>query len=172
MWTSFLALLTAGVLSPVTLLMSLKGLRRPGKKMAAVGTINSLVGIAMLLAIAYSSQQHHHERMQRRQQAKVKRANVGFVQETHGLLADAKNDLMEYRAQHQGELPQDVEGSVLVVEYVDPWGNSLRFEPESDFAILRSAGPDKRFLSADDLIKRVPGKVNAVERQIQVAKGR
>ena len=116
-----------------------------------------------------SSQGSHR---QRRQQAKAERANIGFVQETRGLLAAAKNDLMEYRAQHQGLLPQDVEGSVLVVEYVDPWGNSLRFEPESDFAILRSAGPDKQFLSKDDLTKKVPGKANQVERRIQVAKGR
>jgi len=44
---------------------------------------------------------------------------------------------------------------MLAVGYSDPWGQALRYEPETGFALLRSAGPDQEFLSPDDLLKKV-----------------
>ena len=159
MWLSFLSLLTLGLLSPLALLLSLIGLRRPGKKMAAVGTTVSLAGIALITAItvtAVSSHQHHVARIARQKQAQV---NAVKIKDTQGMLAQAYDDLVEYRGQHEGQLPADIEGNMLVVSQLDPWGQALRYEPESGFALVRSAGPDQEFLSPDDLIKKVSPKV-------------
>ena len=159
MCMSFVSLLTLGVLSPLALLLSLIGLRRPGKGMAAVGTMVSLVGIALITAItitAVSSHQHHVARLAKQKQARI---NTVKIKKTQGLLAEAYDGLVEYRGQHEGHLPEDIEGNMLVVPHIDPWGQALRYEPEAGFALVRSAGPDQEFLSPDDLIKKVSPKV-------------
>ena len=155
MCLSFLSLLTLGVLSPLSLLLSLIGLRRQGKGMAAVGTMTSLLGIAIITTITLTAVNARHQRLQNialREQAQV---NAVKIQKTQTLLAQAYDDMVEYRGQHEGYLPADIEGNMLVVGYSDPWGQALRYEPEAGFALLRSAGPDQEFLSPDDLLKKV-----------------
>ena len=48
----------------------------------------------------------------------------------------------------------------MVIGYGDPWGQALRYEPEEGFALVRSAGPDQKFLSSDDLLKKVSPKAD------------
>ena len=159
MCLAFLSLLTLGLLAPLALLLSLIGLRRPGKGMAAVGTLVSLVGIALITTIgltAASAHQHQVARVERQKQARI---NAVKVEKTQVLIAEAYDDLVEYRGQHEGHLPADIEGNMLVVSHIDPWGQALRYEPEAGFAFVRSAGPDQEFLSPDDVIKKVSPRV-------------
>jgi len=159
MCLSFLSLLTLGFLSPLALLLSLIGLRRPGKGMATVGTMVSLAGIALIATIVITTASAHHHRTARIERQKQTRINAVKIQKTQGLLATAYDNLVEYRGQHEGRLPADIEGNMLVVSHVDPWGQALRYEPEAGFALVRSAGPDQEFLTPDDLIKKVSPKV-------------
>jgi hypothetical protein len=158
MWLSFAALLTAGLLSPLSLLMSLMGMRRPGKKMAAVGTFTSLAGIGILTMIIWAVVNSHHHAQHRRHVARAAIVNAEKVEQTESILANAYDDLVEYRGQNEGALPDDIEGNILVVSYSDPWGEELRYEPEGDFALIRSAGPDRKFLSSDDVLTKVDSK--------------
>ncbi len=158
MCLSFVSLLTLGLLSPLALLLSLIGLRRQGKGMAAVGMMVSLVGVALIATIgitAFSAHQHQAARIAKQKEARV---NAVKIQQANALLADAYDDLVEFRGQHEGQLPADIAGNMLVVSYEDPWGQALRYEPEEGFALVRSAGPDQKFLSTDDLIKKVSPK--------------
>lgn len=151
MWMSFASLLSAGFLSPIPLLVSLKGLRRPGKKMATIGTVISMLGIGMatLVTIAgvSASNRHHAHRQARQQQIRIAK-QIDEVQKT---LAVAATEIVEYQADNEGQFPSDVDGNMLVIKYVDPWGESLRFDIENEAGFIRSAGPDQKFYSKDDV---------------------
>jgi hypothetical protein len=158
MWMSFASLLTAGFLSPISLLVSLKGLRRPGKKMATVGTLISLAGTALASVIgiaAYNGHQTFQAERLARKQATVIKAQVEDVKQT---VAVAVTELQEFQADNAGQFPGDVDGNLLVIKYVDPWGESLRFDLEENAATVRSAGPDKKFYTRDDVSKEIKGK--------------
>ena len=155
MCISFVSLLTFGLLSPLALLLSLIGLRRRGKGMAVVGMMVSLLGIALISTIGIAAYNTHQAQVAKITKQKEARINAVKTQEANVLLAEAYDDLVEYRGQHEGQLPADIEGNMIVVKYGDPWGQALRYEPEKGFALLRSAGPDQEFLSADDLLKKI-----------------
>jgi len=156
MWMSFASLLTAGFFSPVPLLVSLIGLRRPGKKMATVGTLVSFVGIAIASTCSLGLIAAHNHRQDKIQNRVVKRQ----VAETEHLLEIAAVEILEYRVLNDGKLPSDLDGSTLVVEHEDAWGESLRFEPEDDRGVIRSSGPDKEFYTSDDLTFDVDGETD------------
>lgn len=158
MWMSAASLLTAGFLSPVTLLISFVGLRRPGKKMATVGTVLSLCGIALASTIVLSTVAHHNHRAQVRAERNYSRVLKKQVTETNALLAMASAEIIEDRDNHSGELPNDIDANMIVIKHIDPWGESLRFDLEVNKGIIRSAGPDKEFDTRDDLTKTVEGK--------------
>ena len=161
MCLSFLSLLTLGLLSPLALLMSLIGLRRRGKGMAAVGTMVSLLGVALISTIGISAYNTYQAQVAAVDKQKEARINAVKTLEASTLLAEAYDDIVEYRGQHKGQLPADIEGNMLVVSYSDPWGQALRYEPEKGFALVRSAGPDQEFLSSDDLLKKVSSKAES-----------
>ena len=157
MWMSLVGLLSAGFLSPVPLLISLIGLRRPEKKMALTGTIFSLAGIVMATGLVLggiSQARHHQHALQTaQQQAKTRQQ----VKQTKGLLGLAAEELVEYRDQNQGELPNDIDANMLVLKHMDPWGEVLRYDAEIGHGVIRSAGPDQKFDSKDDVISKVKG---------------
>ena len=158
MWMSMASLLTAGFLSPVPLLISLIGLRRPGKKMATVGTFTSIAGIALASAIVFGSiaaKNHHH---QARESARHQTTLRKQTQEVNSLLGIAAEELVEYRDENYGELPDDIDANMLVIKHVDPWGESLRFDAEISHGVIRSSGPDKKFDTRDDITTKVKGK--------------
>jgi len=158
MWMSAASLLTAGFFSPVTLLISFIGLRRPGKKMATVGTLISLAGIALASTIVLSGIAHHnrvqHERHVRHYNRTVKKQIV----ETNNLLTLASEEIIEDRDNQNGELPNDIDANMIVIKHIDPWGESLRFDLEVDHGVIRSAGPDKKFDTKDDVKVTIEGK--------------
>ena len=158
MCLSFLSLLTLGLLSPLALLFSLIGLRRPGKGMAAVGTMVSLAGVVLIITIGLTAAMAHQGQLDRVARQKQARIDAVKIEKTQAMLAEAYDGLVEYRGQNEGHLPADIEGNMLVVSQIDPWGQALRYEPEEGFALVRSAGPDQEFLSPDDLIRKVSAK--------------
>ncbi len=161
MWMSLASLFSAGILSPISLVVSLIGLRRPGKRMAMVGTLVSLLGtgIASLIAMgAYHSHQDHQARRSAKERAVVVKKQVD---ETTKLVALATAELQEYQADNEGEFPNDIDANMLVIKYVDPWGVALRFEQEHDKAIIRSAGPDSKFYTKDDVTQELTCKTES-----------
>ena len=158
MCLSFVSLMMLGLLSPLALLLSLIGLRRRGKGMAAVGTMVSLLGVALISIVGITTYNVHQDRVATIAKQQEARINAVKTQKASALLAEAYDDLVEYRGQHEGHLPADIEGNMMVIGYGDPWGQALRYEPEEGFALVRSAGPDQKFLSSDDLLKKVSPK--------------
>ena len=106
MWMSAASLLTAGFLSPFTLLISFMGLRRPGKKMATVGTLLSLAGIALSSTIVVTGIAHHNHREHERHVRHYNRTVKKQIAETNTLLTIASKEIIEDRDKHNGETPK------------------------------------------------------------------
>lgn len=157
MWMAFASLLTAGILSPIPLLISLVGLRRPGKKMATVGTVVSLAGVAMATVLIVGSASAHHHHQSARRAAFHHRVEVKQIAETKQLLTIAGKEILDYRDSNDGYLPADIDGNMLVIKYIDPWDESLRFDYETNHGVVRSAGPDQQFDTDDDVTVAVKG---------------
>lgn len=157
MWMSLVGLLSAGFLSPVPLLVSLIGLRRPGKKMAFAGTVVSLAGVVLATSLVFGgiAKARHHQQVRQvaHQQAEVRRE----IKQTQNLLGLATEELVEYRDLNQGDLPSDIDANMLVIKHVDPWGEVLRYDAEIGHGVVRSAGPDRKFDSKDDVVSKVKG---------------
>ena len=159
LWMSLAAFFSAGFLSLISLLVSLRGLKKKPRGMAIAGTIFSLAGICIASFITVSFVSHEMHREHNRQQAREHRAAVRLLAKCEPVLQAATSEFETYRDNHDGELPSWINGNMLAIKHLDPWQTSLRFEPETDdFALLRSAGPDKEFDTSDDIVKRVEGK--------------
>ena len=152
--------LSLGALSPITLLMGLKGLRRRPRKTAIVGTLFSLVGVGIMATIVIGIVRHAEQRHHQRFLAEQHQINAVQIAETEEQLAFAASEFEEFRDDHEGLLPMDLDGNSLAIKHVDPWGESLRYEVEIDRAVLRSAGPDGNFFSDDDLTYGIEGKTS------------
>lgn len=152
MWLAFGSLLTAGFASPIPLLISLNGLRRPGKVMAAIGTIVSIGGVVMATSIVLLVSNAHHHRTHTREVAQRNKIVKKQAKETGVLLAVAANKVKAFRTEAGDIADFDIEANMLIVEHIDPWGESLRFDAGPDSGLVRSAGPDKTFDSDDDII--------------------
>lgn len=166
MWMSFASLVTAGFLSPIPLLISLIGLRRPGKIMASIGLMISLLGTAMATFIGVHAYNHSQDHAKRQRAAQVAALNQRHVEETKELLVMAVDEVQQYQQHNDGFFPGDIDGNMLVIKYVDPWGNALRFDLESDHAYIRSAGPDGKFDSSDDVFEKLEGKSGWAEQPL------
>ena len=161
MWMSAASLLTAGFLSPVSLLISLIGLRpsrqKMGRKMALTGTVVSLAGVVLASSLVFGAMQKARHRQQVRHAAQQHAEILKEVRQTQNLLGLATEELVEYRDLNQGDLPNDIDANMLVIKHVDPWGEVLRYESEIDHGVVRSAGPDRKFDSKDDVVSKVKG---------------
>lgn len=159
LWLSLASFLSAGLLSPIPLLISLVGLRKgPGRKMALAGTFFSILGTGLFLSIVFGSISHekHQHYVAKLKQQKLVVANQ--VETTESMIAVASQELEEYRDSNDGNLPNWIDCNMLMIKHEDPWGKSLRFDADADdWGTLRSAGPDFEFDSADDLTQRIEG---------------
>lgn len=170
MWMSFMSLFTAGFASPVPLLISLVGLRRPGKKMAAVGTFVSALGVALATTIVVGSVAAHHHQAEKRQIARYNRTVNKQIAETNALMAIAAIEIEEFREDVVDDQRFDIEANMLIIKHVDPWGESLRFELSSDDGIIRSAGPDGKFNTRDDIslsLEQSDNRNSSADKQVQ-----
>lgn len=171
MWMSFASLFTAGFASPVPLLISLVGLRRPGKKMASVGTFISTLGVAMAATIVIASVASHNHHVEATQMARYNRIVKKQLAENDALMAITAIEIAEYRTGVENDQNFDIKANVLIIEneHVDPWGKALRFEPNSKDGLVRSAGPDKEFDTRDDVtleINRPEEEVTSVPKEL------
>lgn len=148
---SFASLLTAGFASPVPLLISLVGLRRPGKKMASVGTFVSTLGVAIATTIVVGSIVTHNHRAEAIHIARHNRVVKRQLAETDAMMAIAAIEIAEFREDIVDESRFDIEANMLILHHIDPWGESLRFEMNDQDGLVRSAGPDKKFDTRDDI---------------------
>jgi hypothetical protein len=160
MWISFLSLLSAGFLSPVPLLISLIGLRRPGKKMATVGAFVSMAGVALATTIVLTSLAAHSHHQEVKRAAHYNRVVKKQIAKTNTMLMAATDEILEYKESNDGDLPSDIEANMLVIKYIDPWGESLRFDAEVNHGVIRSAGPDRDFDTKDDVTVKVDGQTD------------
>lgn len=151
---------TLGILSPIALLVNLVALRKRPRKLATLGTVISLIGSLLLAGyivagVSYEMREHHA-----RERAMVQRVEKQQIAETSAVMKKAQKELEEYRDGHEGHLPSDIDGCMLMIKHVDTWGQSLRFEEAPDHGMLRSAGPDKEFDTSDDLTTKIEGKTS------------
>ncbi len=152
--------LSAGVLSPITLLMGLNGLRRRPRTAAVAGTALSLLGVLAMAGIVFLAVSH--ERYQKFQYEMARQNDIvaAEVNQTQAQLAFAAAEFEQYRDDHDGKLPIDMDGSSLAIKHVDPWGEELLYETDRDGATLRSAGPDREFFSSDDVTYDMDGETS------------
>lgn len=156
----FLFFLSLGILSPVTLLVSMMGLRRRPRKMAVAGTLFSLAGVGVMSAIALAGYAEHREHQQQRAERQYQRSIATQVRQTEKTILHAVVDVEDARDDSSGVLPADIDGNLIVIEHTDAWDTMLRYETEDDHSIIRSAGPDRKFDTRDDLTSRVDGQPN------------
>lgn len=138
-------LATCGVLCPLGLLLSLFALFRRPRGLAIAGTVIGLVGsvwVVGALLFVTTARMTAVERAEYVRAADVTRA--AFAQ---------GNQLIEIHRAEQGRLPDGVAGNKLLLELTDGWGGSIRYDIQDDDKtyLLRSAGPDGTFDTADDL---------------------
>lgn len=163
LWLSLLSLTSAGFLSPLSLLVSVNGMRRKKgpRKAAVVGTVISIAGIALASLIVstamHSSHQHQQRIETRRMASKVAQQRSSAKKR----VASAIKELTQYRNSHQGFLPSVIDCNMLVIKHKDPWSEELRFDLKKDHGVVRSAGPDMIFETPDDVVTRVDGKIEA-----------
>lgn len=162
LWMSMGSLLTLGFTSPVPLLISLNGLRKKKgpRKAAIAGTIISLLGVGIAGAIVMVTVAAHHAEHLRRVESRIACSLEKQKSKTKQLIGVAAQELETYRARHDGQLPSIIDSNMLVIKHVDPWGESLRFDGHEDHAIIRSAGPDHKFESSDDVLVKIKGQTD------------
>ena len=150
-------LFTCGFFSPVAFLISLVGLGRGPRGTAIAGTVISLAGMGIAASLVFGS---INNQMQRREIARQKIDAKEFMHEVkqgEKLLASAVSELEGFRDEHQGSLPEAIDGNMLVIKYKDPWDQELRYDEGVNRATIRSAGPDNCFDTEDDLTRQIQG---------------
>src|SRR5690606_33724969 len=127
------SLFTFGLLAPLGLLMSLAALRRAPRRAAKWGVLfgllgtGFLVGVGMLFAGGVEAARHARETRQARQ-----------------VLREGDSLIRGHLQAHPGDLPSDYEGTKLLVDLRDPWGESpAYFRTEEGYRVV-SSGPDRR----------------------------
>jgi hypothetical protein len=162
LWLSLASFLTAGLLSPIPLIISLVGLRKgPGRKMAAAGTIFSILGTGLFLSLVFGSISHDQHRRHIAHVQHQKHVVSKQVETTEAMMEVASKELTEFRDANNGKLPNWVDCNMLMIKHEDPWGKSLRFDADAeDWGTLRSAGPDSQFDTGDDLTQRIDGQTD------------
>ncbi len=140
-----LGIFTFGFLSPLGLLLSFFGLFKRPRGLAMTGFVLSLLGVgfigSMIAIPAYHAQARHARRhLEREIRATMERIE-GAMEEVEEASDEAKRELDGY------------EGNSVTVRHQDAWGNELRYDERTDGYAVRSAGPDRRFDTRDDLIE-------------------
>ena len=148
---SLVGLLLCGILSPIGLILSIVGLRRPQQRgLAVAGLIIGIIGTVWLVVVAIIG-------------FGTMAACVGIGgavarhARTMATAGQAMQDIEAYRQEHDGELPDSEEGQELISNYKDAWGTALRYERTDDDYDVVSAGRDREFDTPDDISMRHPG---------------
>lgn len=145
---SILGFFTCGVLSPLGLLFSTLGIFRAPRGLATAGLVMGMAGTGAvgLFVAALSHESHvHHDVAVRHYES----------HRTSERINQAKQEIEQYRLEHEGRMPEGVQGNKIVVLIEDGWKTSLGYEPDDTGYVVRSAGPDHQFNTYDDITSRV-----------------
>lgn len=144
---------SCGVLSPVALIISLVALRHPPRGLAVAGSVISAIGTLFIFICAGVGVWWAWQYQADRPLVNTRRA-LYHASGTLGL------EMLKTRHVLDGQ-----RGNRMIRHIRDGWGNSLRYEPKPQYLtafgplsikqldgafIIRSAGPDGRFDTADD----------------------
>jgi ribosomal protein L18 len=162
-WIGFggfmLVILSCGVLAPFSLIMSLIGLRKGPGFFSVAGAVLSTIALAgMAFSIFAESSAKHHRHMRHRQHVYHQQVQTQVTQ-TKSIMTDAEKEIRSFKNEHSNQLPADMTGSLIAVQFKDAWKKELRYETENNYCLLRSAGPDQEFETSDDLTRKIMGKV-------------
>ena len=158
-WGFFLCLFSCGILAPITLVMSLLGLRRGVNFFAVAGTLVSglfVSGMVLSIIAGIAEERERHARHHRNVQQRV---NSTKIDTTNSTLVAVEKEIRQFKTDNDGNLPSPMQGSMLAVEHEDAWGQELRYEPAEDGCLVRSAGIDQKFDTADDLLRHIQGEL-------------
>jgi hypothetical protein len=154
-------LLTCGILNFISLPLSLVALMRRPRGFAAAGTIISLIGVGGWLAAGTMLWGLIAGLMGLKHEADLQQQNMM----SQRVASEAISEIEKYKAEH-GKIPDGIEGSKLILEKRDAWGEPLLYEEHGASYLLRSSGPDKQLNTEDDLTW--DGKVKMVETDFTV----
>ena len=70
---------------------------------------------------------------------------------TGSAIGQARAKIQDYVNTHNGTLPDDADGNVLIAPYPDGWGHTLRYRARGLSYEITSAGPDGIFDTQDDM---------------------
>lgn len=153
---SFLTmLLSVGLLAPLAFLMGLIGMRRSPRTLATFSTLTSGAITALMALGIFVAVKDHDDRMARRQHARWIERQADNIRATHGLIAKAEDELLEYQLNNNGQLPAEYDGMLLTVAHLDAWKKPLRYEIAAGNFYIRSAGPDESYETPDDIKHRI-----------------
>jgi hypothetical protein len=168
---SILSIFSMGFTAPIALLLSVIGLRKSPRGFATAGTIISLLALLPIGLITiggiYAHRTHQVHRIERQQHHQFVKA----VEKTKSSLTDAAGLIREYRSENSGYLPEGIEGNKMLIkaDSKDAWGEALRYEveqlsdsPATTIATIRSAGRDKEFDTADDVVTQIPSGIKTI----------
>lgn len=161
---SFLTLLlSVGLLAPLAFLMGLLGLRKSPRTLATFSTLTSgVITAAMVLGIVAIARDHQ-DRKTRFEHARFIARQSENIKVTHGLIARAEDKLLDYQLENNGQLPAEYDGMLLTVEHQDAWKNPLRYEIGEGSYYIRSAGPDQKYETRDDIRHRIGSRLTSSE---------
>ena len=139
---SILGVFTFGMLSPLGMAVSLLALRRAPRGAALTGAVLGFLGTAVVATAVIGGA--------------VFVDAAAKSNQTEVALQRAAVAVEQYQREHEA-LPGGIDGNKLLIaaELEDAWGESLRYEIEGKNAYtIRSAGPDGKFDTVDDLTSR------------------
>mgnify|MGYP007073184359 CR=1 FL=1 len=131
-----------GIASPLGSLISLLALRRGPRFAAWSGTLLGAVGTAFLALWGWAAVAAFNAVEYEQQQ-----------DQTEVVMEQAVASIEQFHREHK-MLPEGVDGNKLLIaaDLNDAWGQSLRYDPiDDDEYLIRSAGPDQKFDTSDDL---------------------
>jgi len=149
---------TLFLIAPLALLFSLFGLRRSPRGMATWGFVLSILATAVLSVGIFGIAAKRNSEMQRHQAYLVKQQNLPRIQATMVTLKQAIEELREFRNDNDKQLPSLDQGMNMTVRHNDAWDTPLRYSTADYGCKVRSAGPDQKFDSNDDLVLALDGK--------------
>jgi len=129
-------ILSCGLLSPIGFILSAIGLIKPPRGFSITAMLISLVATALWALTIFFLIQVGTEFFK------------PFI--TMNLLSEAANTIENHR-DADGQLPDDIEGNKLIIDVLDGWENAVRYEQAGDSFLIRSAGPDEKMDTLDDI---------------------
>lgn len=140
-------LFTCGVLCPLGVMLSLIGLLHKPRGFAIAGTLIGIAGSAFLALVGWGLVMGFLGARDA--------INSGVeVATTFAALSQADQRIQIYRAEHEGQLPEGIEGNKLILDLNDAWNKTLRYDVDGDTYLIRSAGRDSKFETPDDLVQK------------------